>query len=249
MEVVRKMKRKSVSVAMAAYNGQEYIQQQMESILKQLHMDDELLISLDFSTDNTEYIVQKMAQKDDRIQVVHGPSSGVLKNFENAINLAKNEIIFLSDQDDVWLDGKVDRILKEFDDQEVQVVMHDAAITDEKLHIQVPSVFKERNVKLGIKENILKNVYRGCCMAFRQQLKYDILPFPKKIPMHDQWIGLVGELVGKNVLVSEVYLLYRRHGKNETDMKHAGIMQMLRWRKDIYTEIEKFKKKKGLKSS
>ena len=182
MEVVRKMKRKSVSVAMAAYNGQEYIQQQMESILKQLHMDDELLISLDFSTDNTEYIVQKMAQKDDRIQVVYGPSSGVLKNFENAINLAKNEIIFLSDQDDVWLDGKVDRILKEFDDQEVQVVMHDAAITDEKLHIQVPSVFKERNVKLGIKENILKNGYRGCCMAFRQQLKDDILPFPKKIP-------------------------------------------------------------------
>lgn len=249
MEVGRKMKRKSVSVALAAYNGQEYIQQQMESILKQLHMDDELLISLDFATDNTEYIVQKMAQKDDRIQVVHGPSSGVLKNFENAINLAKNEIIFLSDQDDVWLDGKVDRILKEFDDQEVQVVMHDAAITDEKLHIQVPSVFKERNVKLGIKENILKNGYRGCCMAFRQQLKDDILPFPKKIPMHDQWIGLVGELVGKNVLVSEVYLLYRRHGKNETDMKHAGIMQMLRWRKDIYTEIEKFKKKKGLKSS
>ena len=66
------MKRKSVSVAMASYNGQQYIQQQMESILKQLHMDDELLVSLDFSTDNTEYIVQKMAKKDDRIQIVHG---------------------------------------------------------------------------------------------------------------------------------------------------------------------------------
>lgn len=243
------MKRKSVSVAMAAYNGQQYIQQQIESILKQLHMDDELLVSLDFSTDNTEYIVQKMAKKDDRIQIVHGPSMGVLKNFENAINLAKNEILFLSDQDDVWLDGKVERILQEFEDDQVQVVMHDAAVTDENLHIQIPSIFKERNVKLGVKENILKNGYRGCCMAFRQSLKDDILPFPKTIPMHDQWIGLVGELTGKNVLVPEVYLLYRRHSKNETDLKHAGILQMLRWRKDIYTEIEKFKKKKGLESS
>lgn len=241
-----KMKRKSVSVAMAAYNGQQYIQEQVLSILEQLHMEDELLISLDFSTDQTEYILNQLAKRDDRIQLVHGPSQGVLKNFENAINLSKNEIIFLADQDDFWLPGKVDRVLQEFEDPAVQVVMHDASIVDEKLQVQIPSFFAHRKVRTGIRENILKNSYMGCCMAFRQSLKDDILPFPRKIPMHDQWIGLVGELTGKNVLVPDIFLLYRRHSENETQLQHAGILQMVRWRKDIWQEVEKFKKRKGI---
>lgn len=240
------MGRKTVSVAMAAYNGEEYIEEQIQSILAQLKINDELVISLDFSTDHTEEIVRRLAKQDDRIVFVHGPSQGVLKNFENAINLANKEIIFLADQDDYWLPGKVDRVLQEFEDLKVQVVMHDASIVNEVLEVEIPSFFEHRGVKTGVKENIIKNSYMGCCMAFRQKLKDDILPFPKKIPMHDQWIGLVGELMGKSVLISEVYLLYRRHENNRTELNHSGILQMIKWRKDLLEEINKLKKRKGI---
>ena len=94
----------SVSVAMASYNGEKYIKEQLESILKQLKDTDEVIISLDPSTDATEQVIASL--KDKRIQVISGPGKGVKKNFENAIIHCKNDIIFLSDQDDIWLDGK-----------------------------------------------------------------------------------------------------------------------------------------------
>ena len=109
------MKRKSISVAMAAYNGQKYIADQIESILNQLYPTDELVVSMDFSTDQTEEIVLEYAKKDSRIHLITGPSKGVIKNFENAIAYTQNEIIFLADQDDFWLPGKVERVLKEFE--------------------------------------------------------------------------------------------------------------------------------------
>ena len=56
-----------------------------------------------------------------------------------------------------------------------------------------------RGCRTGILKNILKNSYIGCCMAFRKELRKYILPFPENIPMHDQWIGLIGEITGKNV--------------------------------------------------
>ena len=236
------MKEKTVSVALAAYNGQKYIADQMESILHQLNPTDELIVSLDFSTDQTEKIVLERAKNDSRVHVIPGPNKGVIKNFENAIAYTQNDIIFLADQDDYWLPGKVKRVLKEFEDQSVQVVMHDASIVDEKMVIKEPSYFSYRHVKLGVRENMIRNSYIGCCMAFKSNLKERIIPFPKRIPMHDQWIGLIGELEGKNILIPEVYLLYRRHEDNKTDMKHAGIRQMIRWRKDLFYEIEKYKK-------
>lgn len=236
------MNTKSVSVAMAAYNGEQYIGDQIDSILYQLKRDDELVISLDASLDRTDQIVREKCKKDKRIILIDGPNQGAISNFENAINIANKDIIFLADQDDYWLPGKVENVLKAFDDTDVKVVLHDASIVDKNLNVIIPSYFQHRKVRKGIKENILKNSYMGCCMAFRQELKEVILPFPKDIPMHDQWIGLVGELTGKTIFLPQQYLLYRRHEANETDLKHSNILQMIKWRKNIYTEIEKIKK-------
>lgn len=236
------MNYKSVSVAMAAYNGEQYIGNQIDSILYQLKRDDELVISLDPSLDCTDQIVREKCKKDKRIILIDGPNQGAISNFENAINIANKEIIFLADQDDYWLPGKVENVLKEFDDPDVKVVLHDASIVDKNLNVIIPSYFQHRKVKKGIKENILKNSYMGCCMAFRQDLKDLILPFPKDIPMHDQWIGLVGELTGKTIFLPQQYLLYRRHEANETNLTHSNILQMIKWRKNIYFEIERIRK-------
>lgn len=226
---------KSVSVAMAAYNGEQYIQEQIASILPQLSEKDEFIISLDESQDATKQIIASF--DDPRIQIVDGPNQGVIANFENAISHTNNDIIFLADQDDVWMPEKVDKVVSLFHD-DVNVVIHDCKITDSQLHVTNESFFQMRDSKPGILKNILKNSYIGACMAFRKELKEKCLPFPKEIPMHDQWIGLVGECTGTNVFLDQPYIYYRRHEDNMTQMNHAGWMQMIIWRKQIYTSLK-----------
>lgn len=233
------MNRKTVSVAMAAYNGEKYIQKQIETILPQLAENDELIISLDPSTDHTYKIIESF--QDPRILVIDGKGKGAIKNFENAIEHCKNEIVFLCDQDDIWTKDKVEKVLQAFDDGEnIQVVLHDAKVFQED-RIIIESFFKYRNTKIGMVHNIKKNGYLGCCMAFSSQLKPYILPFPEKIPMHDMWIGLVGEKKGKNVLLPETLTYYRRHGENVTSMNHAGVAQMIKWRWDLIGALRKVK--------
>ena len=99
-----------ISVAMAYYNGGAYIEEQMESILSQLGERDELIISVDGASDGSEPLLLKMAEIDKRIRVIKGPGKGVVKNFENAIRHCVGEIIYLSDQDDIWKPGKVEKV-------------------------------------------------------------------------------------------------------------------------------------------
>ena len=229
----------SVSVAMAAYNGQAYIKEQIESILKQLKENDELIISLDKSSDQSEKIIRSF--NDARIQLIPGPNQGVVSNFENAIKHTSNDIIFLSDQDDIWLDNKVERVLSSFDEH-TQVVLHDCKVVDQDLNEIESSFFQLRNSQLGIRKNLIKNSYMGACMAFRKELKEYILPFPKDIPMHDQWIGLMGETIGNNKLLNEVLLLYRRHGNNETQLNHSSVVNMVRWRIQMIRALRRRKR-------
>ena len=99
-----------ISVCMASYNGEKYIKEQIDSILKQLSDEDELVISDDGSTDNTLSVIQSIHDK--RIKLIHNQGEhGYSRNFENALKNSKGDYIFLSDQDDVWKDNKVETIL------------------------------------------------------------------------------------------------------------------------------------------
>ncbi|MCG2791916.1 MAG: glycosyltransferase, partial [Weeksellaceae bacterium] len=101
-----------ISVCLATYNGEKYLEAQIKSILKQLSVDDELIISDDRSTDNTISVINKF--DDNRIKIfINKNKNGVAHNFENALLKATGDYIFLSDQDDIWADNKVDVLLKE----------------------------------------------------------------------------------------------------------------------------------------
>ena len=106
--------RRTVSVAMAVYNGETYLKEQMDSILSQLGVKDEVILSLDPSTDRTLDIIKDYCLRDSRVHMCWGPGRGVIKNFENAIKHCRNEIIFLADQDDVWKSEKVEKVLMAF---------------------------------------------------------------------------------------------------------------------------------------
>lgn len=220
-----------VSVAMVSYNGEKYIREQIESILRQLQEEDELIISDDGSKDSTLAIIQEYQEKDERIRLLQGPRQGIKKNVEHAVAHTRGKYIFLADQDDIWLPDKVERILQIFEEQRTAVVVHDARVFagNEPSHITMESFFAFRSSGAGVIKNMVKNSYIGCCMAFRRELKAVVLPIPPKIEMHDQWIGILGDYAaGKSYFLPEPLILYRRHGDNNSEMKHYGISKMLR---------------------
>jgi len=222
----------TVSVALAAYNGEKYIKEQIGSILEQLSGDDEIVVSLDPSTDGTKEAI--LSLNDSRIKTVDGEGKGLIKNFENAIKNCKNDLIFLCDQDDIWLPDKVERVKREFENSpDLLLVMHNAMVTDGELNTLNESFFELRGTGTGILKNIVKNGYMGCCMALRKEALPYILPFPDNLPMHDQWIGLVCEKHGAVKLIDEPLILWRRHGDNASKTSHEGIMQMIKWRMSI----------------
>lgn len=220
-----------VSVAMASFNGARYIKEQLDSILSQLREVDELVISDDGSTDETLAIIEEYQRQDRRIRLVKGPGQGIKKNVEYAIAQATGDYIFLADQDDIWMPGKVERVLQAFEEHKSFVVIHDAKVFEgeDREHVIMESFFAFRGSRAGVLKNMIKNSYIGCCMAFRRELKAIILPIPGKIEMHDQWIGILSDQVfGNSCFLQEPLLLYRRHGENNSNMTHYGLGKMLR---------------------
>ncbi len=227
-----------ISVVMAACNGAKYIYEQILSILPQLDSEDELIISLDPSVDATEGIIHSVA--DSRIKVISGPGKGVAQNFENALEHATGDVVFLSDQDDVWLPDKVARVKSRFESHpETVLLVHDCTITDEELNPVHSSYFAFHGSKPGAAANIFRNSFIGCCMVFRRSLLERTLPFPETVPIHDQWLGVVACLTGKVEFLPEQLLLYRRHEQNQSSLTHAGIQQMLSWRLNLLRSLRK----------
>lgn len=200
-----------ISVCIATFNGEKYIEQQLVSILSQLDSDDEVIISDDGSTDKTLDIIKKI--NDNRIVLfANNNFKNPIYNIENTLVKASGDHIFLSDQDDVWLPNKVNTLKKHL--KKYDLVISDAFVVDENLNILKDSFFALNNSQAGIIKNLLKNSYLGCCMAFNSNLLSTVLPFPKSIPMHDWWIGLIAEYYGKTLFCEDKLIYYRRHGKN-----------------------------------
>ncbi|MGK0552341.1 glycosyltransferase family 2 protein [Enterococcus faecalis] len=221
-----------ISVCMATYNGERYLASQLDSILCQLNSDDELIVSDDGSVDQTLSILKKYAAQFPQMHIMKGPGRGVIANFEKAIEQAQGEIIFLADQDDVWLPNKVATTCAAFaSSPSTQVIVSDLMIVDQQLQVLEPSFFRYRKAKTGVGHNLLKNGYIGAGMAFKKQLKSLVLPIPTNVPMHDMWIGLLGELAGGNQLLWQPLTLYRRHDQNVSEIRtNASRWQQLNWR-------------------
>lgn len=226
----------TISVAMATYNGEKYIKEQLDSILHQLGKNDELVISDDGSTDGTLSILASYS--DSRIKIFKGPGLGVKQNFANAIEKCNGRYIFLADQDDIWIDDKVNKILRVFEKEKCSCVIHDAIVFNSNNgEIITDSFYKLRKSKNGVIKNIWKNSYIGCCMAFDSKMKNKILPIPNDIEMHDQWIGLLNDKYGKNIFIDDKLLKYRRHNDNVSSLSHHKLSKMIRNRITITKRI------------
>lgn len=202
-----------VSVCMATFNGEKYLRPQLSSILAELGKTDEIVLSDDGSVDHTLDIAAGF--NDSRIKICSNPGKrGIIHNFENALNRAGGDYIFLSDQDDVWVTGKVETMLSAL--KQYDLVVSDCAIVDDSGACVSPSYFALRRSGRGGLKNMAANSYMGACMGFNRKILDKALPFPRNIPMHDWWIGLVGELFGTTCFCTEKLVQYRRHHGNNS---------------------------------
>jgi glycosyltransferase involved in cell wall biosynthesis len=215
----RSSSRPKVSVCIASYQGERYISLQLGSILAQLSADDEVILVDDGSADGT--CDKIFALRDPRLRVIrNSENQGVLRSFETALSCSTGEIIFLSDQDDLWLPNKVETVLEIFlHDPHLALVASDAILIDENGNKIGDSFYAQRGrFRPGLWSNLLVGKFHGCTMAFRSTLLRSALPFPPAEEVHhDTWIGCINALIGgKTKYISEPLVAYRRHSTNVT---------------------------------
>lgn len=232
-----------ISVCMATYNGARFIKQQIDSILPQLCEDDELIISDDGSSDGTLDIIASYG--DSRIKLFHHMKSEIYsrykqfryatENFENALNHAKGNYIFLSDQDDVWFPYKVVHcleLLKTYD-----CVVHNYEIIDENTQIQRKQYFKYKPIHKSIFLNVVDNHFRGCCMAFKSNLLKIALPIPHKVVGHDYWFGTLAAYYGKTFYEIKPQIQSRWYSESVSSKKKTSLYYKIKYRLDLLCEI------------
>lgn len=207
------------SVCMATYNGEEYVVRQLQSILDQLSPDDEVIVVDDCSTDGTIEAVKGL--NDPRVALhVNDRNRREVYSFSRAISLARHQFIFLSDQDDIWLPGRVALMTEALQTALLATTNFDWIDQDERpLQISHDGVLPEDSGRYF--KNIAdiffgKTTYFGCAMAFRRELIPLILPIPDYVESHDWWVALAGNLAGSNIHLSDKTFWKRRHGKNAT---------------------------------
>ncbi len=218
---------------MATYNGENYIEEQLVSILSQLHVDDEVIIVDDCSTDQTIPIIQSFS--DSRIRLFRNQQNlKQIKSFEIALSRARYEWIFLSDQDDIWLPYKVS-IYKQIEAISPGIgaifsnhrLMFDSTISTECMY--------SLNPLLSVHIPWINTLGHGPSIAFQRALLSRILPFPPYITSHDQWIAQMLSLISNVYFIHAPCQLYRRHVNQVTNKGRMPMFKLLQSR--LYTTL------------
>jgi glycosyltransferase involved in cell wall biosynthesis len=223
---------------MATYNGQNFLKEQIESILAQMKVVDELIIVDDASKDKTVDIIKSF--EDTRIKLyINEYNKGVNNSFERAISLSQKEYIFLSDQDDIWVENRVSKMLNHLliNDTAYLVTSNSMFIDENDQEIvfiqdKAEERLSNRNFKNIINIFIGKEYYFGCTMLLHKKMKPLILPFPNYIESHDLWIAKVANIIGRNLHLNDITLKRRIHGNNASVISRRLIPKL--WSRIIF---------------
>lgn len=229
-----------ISVCIATFNGERYIRRQLDSVLKETEPGDEVIISDDSSTDYTIDIVRSF--QDPRIRIICGQQwHSPIFNFENAIRQARGEYIFLADQDDEWLPGRVSKA------KDLHAAGYNLVMCNRR------NVYKDRKVVChtdnpvkGTWNTLWKSPFIGCMMSFDKNVADLALPFPKTIAMHDLWIGLLAQRNLRCGYIDEPLVEYNRHEESYIAKHHLSTYAKLRYRWQMYWLVRARERERGL---
>ena len=229
-----------ISVALCTYNGEKFLNEQLDSILHQSLEPDEIIICDDASTDSTKILLENIASKKSSIKLnFNNRNIGYIKNFEKAISLCSGDIIFLCDQDDIWNYNKVEKILSSFErNPQSSYFFSDGEIIDEagnktgeKLWNTVTfSKKKQKKFKTGSQKNLLikRNYVTGTTLAFRSQIKKYILPISEDF-VHDHWIAMIMAFIDNSGnFLTEPLIRYRIHSEQVMSVPNDSIFKIIK---------------------
>ena len=217
-----------VSIALATYNGELYISEQLDSIANQTKLPDELVVSDDNSTDSTLDIVNEFARRVAfPVKVsINKERLGSTRNFEVAICACSGDIIFLCDQDDIWYSDKIACITEHFmNNAEIGVIFTNADVVDQNLNLLEGSLWKRIKIRQqeltevaahrgAFKVLLTRNFVTGATMAFRAEYRQNIVPIPKEW-VHDYWIALIISISSDLAALPTPLIAYRQHSSNQ----------------------------------
>jgi len=218
--------RSKISIAMASYNGEPYLEEQLESIAAQHVLPLELVITDDGSVDATPQIVAAFAQRAPfPVRFFSNPERlGYADNFLRAVSLCAGDFIAFSDQDDVWHPEKIARVAAEFSASNCDVVIHTAVVVDAALApsgLLHPRVRKRRIVGPGGFDPWV--IVPGMAMTAKRELFTIVDPANRPnarltqdvvIMKHDEWLYFIGTALGRVALIPDPLVKYRQHGGN-----------------------------------
>lgn len=217
-----------VQVLMSTYNGEKYIKEQIESILKQEEVEVFLLIRDDGSSDKTIEKIEKLADKNKNITFYKDENLGPARSFMELVNNSGEFSYYaFADQDDIWQPKKLIsaiNMLKEKKDKPA-LYMSALEIVDEKLNtIEIKKV----SGNYTFEGEIIKNFATGCTMCFNKKLRDIIKSYtPNYIIMHDSWITRVCYAIGGEVIIDEnTYIKYRQHSNNVMGYKDNALKKL-----------------------
>lgn len=238
-----------VDILLATFNGEDYLVEQLDSILSQTYSNFRLLISDDCSTDGTRKILEEYKKKDKRIQLFfQGKNLGVIKNFEYLLKKVESKYYMLSDQDDIWKENKIEKSIEKLEDSESDLVYSDLEVVDANLNVTYKSYWKLKGIYKKIKKYnnfealYLNNFVTGCTIISKKKYIEDILPLPNesKFVLHDYWIALIISQKGKISYIEEPLIKYRQHKNNKIgSKKQSDTLKSLDEIRELFIRVKK----------
>ncbi|WP_270640599.1 glycosyltransferase [Longibaculum muris] len=215
---------KSISVVLTTYNGEKYIAEQLESICTQTITPNEVLIFDDGSTDNTENICFSLARKYKKIKIVFTKNiinKGWQKNFIDGIKEASGEIVYLSDQDDIWLNDKIEKTISIFKNENINILATNYTIFNmrdsEPAELQQADTFVNDGalMKVQLTDKFYEVMRPGCTYCFRKSyFDQKVIQYWTENLAHDQLIWVTALLNSEMYILNEPLIYFRRHESN-----------------------------------
>ena len=235
-----------VAVLMSTYNGEKYIREQIDSILSQIKVNVTLFIRDDGSTDSTVKIITQYTEKYSNIKLWVGENIGVGNSFMQLLYSLTDEFDYysFSDQDDIWLNEKLERAIEKISKNTVPTLYVSNQILVDKNGRKLGMRYVQKP-DLSYMQTLSNNKATGCTMLWNKALNdrlTDINARPSKILLdnriHDVWISAVAGLIGEIVYDQNGYILYRQHENNVVGVKKITVFGTLK------SQIEKLVGKK-----
>ncbi len=225
-----------IAILVSVYNGEQYLAEQLDSLLNQTYPNIHIYIHDDGSNDRSVNLIREYQRNNpQKIFVLDYPSTGgACANFMSMLHYAKESYVMFCDQDDVWLPHKVEQENRKMQMCELQfpgmpcLVFSDLYVVDDKLNIISNSFmqYAGRNpYNTDYKSLIMQNVAPGCTMLLNHSLVEQIMKCTdiEKIGMHDKWAILVAALQGKICFVNQPLSKYRQHQGNVVGAEAFGV--------------------------